>query len=60
MSDKYCPFLKENPHAGLFSASYVCAKTDEEIMTGSAIYEQYCSDYESSYCQCPYFKPEEK
>ena len=57
MPDRQCPFL-EWKNSGLFSASYRCRKTDQDILTGSSLYNSYCNNYESNYSQCPHFKPE--
>lgn len=60
MSDKYCPFLEANKRGGIFSASCRCAKRDEEVSNGSELYKEYCSNYEDSWSQCPYWKTDNK
>lgn len=51
-----CPFLYWDNSIG-WMGSYACKATRERIQTGSAIYEHYCHNYESSYKQCPHFRP---
>jgi len=50
-----CPFLYWDNHAG-FMGGLKCRVTDERVETGSALYNTYCHDYESSYSRCPHFR----
>ena len=52
---RQCPFLQLNK--GWFGPTYHCEKTKEDVLTGSALYDNYCNNYESSYTQCPHFGP---
>lgn len=50
-----CPFLYWDKNAG-FMGGLKCRVTDERVETGSALYNSYCHDYESSYSRCPHFR----
>lgn len=50
-----CPFLEWSSSAG-FMGGYECQVTKERILTGSAIYENFCHNYESGYSRCPHMK----
>ena len=55
--DGKCPFLQLN--SGFFSSTYRCAKKNEDVLTGSSLYENYCKWSDSrKHEQCPYFKPQ--
>ncbi len=49
-----CPFLKWDSSNGWFGG-YVCLRTQETILSGSALYDNYCHNYESEYSKCPHF-----
>lgn len=52
-----CPFLEMN--SGFFSSTYRCSRTNEDVLTGSALYENYCKWSDSrKHEQCPKFKPQ--
>ena len=45
-------------NSGWFSSTYYCEKTKEDVLTGSALYENYCKWSDSrKHEQCPKFKP---
>lgn len=50
-----CPFLYWDKNAG-FMGGLKCRVTDERVETGTALYNTYCHDYESSYSRCPHFR----
>lgn len=54
---RQCPFLEFNRDGGIFSPTYRCVVSKEYVLTGSALYENYCNNYESNYKQCPHFGP---
>ena len=55
MSDRWCPFCESKPGLNLFGASYRCAKTGEDIYSGSETYDNYCYGYKSSYSKCIHY-----
>lgn len=52
---RQCPFLEWSSSAG-FLGGYECKITNERILTGSAIYENFCNNYENGYSRCPHMK----
>lgn len=58
MSDRWCPYCESKSGLNIFGASYRCAKTGEDIYSGSETYTNFCYAYESGYSNCPHFKPE--
>ena len=57
MSDRWCPYCESKPGLNLFGASYRCAKTGEDIYSGSEMYHNYCCGYKSGYSKCPHYNP---
>lgn len=53
-----CPFLEWSSSSGFFGG-YRCKVTKDSILTGSAIYENFCHNWESGYSRCPHMKGEE-
>lgn len=56
MADRDCPFLYWDNTLG-WLGGLRCRKTGDQIQTGSALYENYCHNWESSYKQCANFVP---
>lgn len=52
-----CPFLKWDSSIG-WMGGMRCIASQERVETGSAIYNNYCHNYESGYSRCPHFKGE--